>query len=78
MRTNVNFLRKVIFDPTYEEECISSCIMNIIVKDDQVCSVHKPGGAAISDEDLLNCLEKSKERAKDISKLINKALKSLR
>ncbi|XP_044748617.1 exosome complex component RRP43-like [Coccinella septempunctata] len=70
--------KMTLFDPTHEEESISSCTLNIVIKDDQICSVHKPGGAPICDDDLLNCIEKSKERAKEICELIDKAMQTFK
>lgn len=65
----------ILWDPTSEEESICSSIINIVVKDERLSSVHKPGGSPISDDDLLDCIEKSKERAGHIHKLIEEALK---
>ncbi|KAL3267488.1 hypothetical protein HHI36_011611 [Cryptolaemus montrouzieri] len=64
----------VLYDPTDEEESLCSSTFNIVVREDQLSSVHKPGGAPISDEKLFECIKVSKERASTICKLIETAI----
>lgn len=44
------------------------------MKDDELCSVLKPGGSPINDDILLDCIKVSKDRGKLLNKLIETAL----
>lgn len=68
---------KILIDPTVDEEDLSTSLITIVVKDEELCFVHKPGGTAITEERLLECVEESKKRASVIEKIVETALKSL-
>lgn len=61
-------------DPTQEEESLSAGVITVVVKDDELCSVLKPGGSPISEEDLLICIAKGIERGSLVTKLVNSAV----
>lgn len=67
----------MLADPTIEEENLCTGIITVVIKDDEICCVHKPGGTSLSDEDFFSCIEKSKSRVVPIKKLINTAVESL-
>jgi exosome complex component RRP43 len=64
-------------DPTNEEESLSSGIVTVVVQGDVLCSVHKPGGSALTESQLQECISGATNRAQYINKLVNTALKSL-
>lgn len=55
--------------------CTGSLV--IVLKDEELCCVHKPGGSPLPEEEILKCVEKSKERVPHIKNLIETALKEL-
>lgn len=61
-------------DPTTDEESLCSGIITIVLKDAELCCVHKPGGSPLTDEELLKCIEKAKERVPYIKGLIESVL----
>lgn len=61
-------------DPTQEEENLSSGLITVVVKDDELCSILKPGGSPIPDDDLSTCIKIAKKRASLLNKLIETAL----
>jgi hypothetical protein len=78
--TFINFCsssKTLLTDPTNEEEGLSSGIVTIVVQEDKLCSVHKPGGSPLTDSQLQECIGGAMKRAEHINKLINTALKSL-
>ncbi|KAK9693207.1 3prime exoribonuclease family, domain 2 [Popillia japonica] len=64
----------ILTDPTHEEESLCSGIITIVVKDSELCSVLKPGGSTVAEEDLLMCIAKGIERGSLVSKLVNNAV----
>jgi len=75
----VCFIFSEIFltDPTNEEESLSSGIVTVVVQGDALCSVHKPGGSALTESQLQECISGAMNRAGYINKLVNTALESL-
>ncbi|KAK9875851.1 hypothetical protein WA026_009638 [Henosepilachna vigintioctopunctata] len=69
------FDKNILYDPTQEEENLSSCTFNVVLMEDKLCSVHKPGGTPISEQNLMECIEVSKQRTNTICELIDIALK---
>lgn len=51
--------------------------MTIVVQGDKLCSVHKPGGSALTESQLQECISGAVKRAEHVNELINTALKSL-
>lgn len=68
------FEDKIITDPTAEEEDLSSGLITIVVKEKELCSVHKPGGSPISEEKLYDCIQETIKRADLLNTLINTAI----
>lgn len=68
----------MLTDPTDEEENLCNGVQHIIVKDEELCSVLKPGGSPLSDELLLKCISSSKERFAHVIQLIDTALKDIK
>ncbi|XP_066252249.1 exosome complex component RRP43-like [Euwallacea similis] len=66
----------ILVDPSIEEEDLGSGTVTIVVKEDELCCVHKPGGTPLSEEDLLKLIEKSKKRGSSVRELINAAVKN--
>jgi len=68
------FEDQIITDPTCEEEDLSSGLITIVVKNGELCSVHKPGGNPISEEKLMGCIQETIKHAKLLTTLINTAV----
>jgi exosome complex RNA-binding protein Rrp42 (RNase PH superfamily) len=73
----LSFSEILLTDPTNEEESLSSGVMTIVVQGDKLCSVHKPGGSALTESQLQECISGAVKRAEHVNELINTALKSL-
>ncbi|XP_018572080.1 exosome complex component RRP43-like [Anoplophora glabripennis] len=67
----------ILADPTADEENLCSGIVTIVLNGDKLCCVHKPGGSALTEEELFDCVEKSKKRLPSIENLIEAALKNV-
>ncbi|CAH0560452.1 unnamed protein product [Brassicogethes aeneus] len=67
----------ILTDPTVEEENLCSGLVTIVLNADEVCCVHKPGGTALNEGQLFDCIQKSKKRSKYINELIVSAVKAL-
>ncbi|KAJ8922784.1 hypothetical protein NQ315_007819 [Exocentrus adspersus] len=65
----------ILVDPTVDEENLCSGILTIVLRGDEICSLHKPGGSPLTDEDLSSCIEKCKQRATSIKDLIKTVVK---
>ena len=68
---------KLLLDPTdEEEECSESSVTIVLCKvatDNEICHVHKPGGAGISPDKLHQCIALAKKHSKTIKRLIDTA-----
>ncbi|XP_076178085.1 exosome complex component RRP43 [Ptiloglossa arizonensis] len=63
----------LIADPTDEEESLCLGRLTIVMNEEKICCVHKPGGIPISHNLFSKCLAKSKKRAELVRSLINTA-----
>lgn len=71
--------RKILLsDPTEEEENLSSGTIHFVVTGEELCSVHKPGGSPLSDEQFVKCIQLSKEHSAYVVKLINTAINCMK
>ncbi|KAF5296261.1 hypothetical protein FQA39_LY12598 [Lamprigera yunnana] len=68
------FEDKIITDPTAEEEDLSSGLITVVVKDKELCSIHKPGGSPISEEKLFDCIQETIKHADLLITLVNTAI----
>ncbi|XP_076667794.1 exosome complex component RRP43 [Andrena cerasifolii] len=66
----------LIADPTDDEESLCLGRLTIVMDEEKICCIHKPGGIPISHNLFLNSLAKSKKRAKLVRSLINTAISS--
>lgn len=64
----------ILTDPTQEEENLCAGIITVVVKDDELCSVLKPGGIPVPDDELSKCIKIAKNRASLLNKLVETAL----
>jgi RNase PH-related exoribonuclease len=71
------FSEILLTDPTNEEESLSSGVVTVVVQEDMLCSVHKPGGSSMAESQLQECISGAMKRAEYINKLVNTALESL-
>lgn len=69
------FREQILADPTAEEESLASGSITVVVVNDHVSSVHKPGGTPISVDKLDDCINETKKQAKYLTGLINKVLR---
>ncbi|KAJ8949834.1 hypothetical protein NQ318_000533 [Aromia moschata] len=76
--TFVIFDDKIILaDPTVDEENLCTGIITIVLKGDDLCCIHKPGGSPLTEEELFEYIGKSKKRAPLINNLIEAALENI-
>uniref|UniRef100_A0A3B3DJ70 Ribosomal RNA-processing protein 43 n=1 Tax=Oryzias melastigma TaxID=30732 RepID=A0A3B3DJ70_ORYME len=69
----------LIVDPTADEESLSTARLSVVTdEDDRLCSLHKPGGTSLSAEKLQTCINRATARQREIQKLMEKVLKSVK
>lgn len=69
----------IIVDPTTEEESLSTALLTVVTdEEDRLCAVHKPGGTSLSAEKLQHCINRAVTRNKEISKLLDKVMESMK
>lgn len=71
------FSKIILADPTLDEENLCVGIVTIVLNGEELCCVHKPGGSPLTEEELFDCIEKSKKRLPSIQNLIKTALNNL-
>lgn len=74
MKITYVFSKLILADPTNEEEMLCTGILTITESGAGLCSVHKPGGSPLSDEQIEDCMNSTKKRATLIYKCLNIAL----
>lgn len=67
----------LIADPTDDEESLSLAKLTIVLDEEAVCCIHKPGGIPVSQHLFIQSLAKSKRRADLVRSLINTAVLSM-
>lgn len=65
----------IITDPNAEEEHLSTTLVTVAICDGEICLVHKPGGSALTSEQLETCLKQSLQRETSIKQLLETVLK---
>lgn len=60
----------LVADPTDDEESLSLARLSIVMDDEKICCIHKPGGVPISRQMLGKSMAKSKARAKLVRSLM--------
>ncbi|XP_076635398.1 exosome complex component RRP43 [Colletes latitarsis] len=68
----------LIADPTDEEESLCLGKLTIVMDEEKICCIHKPGGIPISHNLFSKSLAKSKKRAELVRSLIIAAISSTR
>ncbi|XP_010901892.2 exosome complex component RRP43 [Esox lucius] len=69
----------MIVDPTAEEETLSTAIITVVMDEEKhLCALHKPGGTSLSGEKLQDCINRTTIRHKEVHKLINKVIQSVK
>lgn len=68
------FFSFILADPTSEEENLCTGIVSVVVTNNNLCLVHKPGGSPLSEKDLEYCINKTKNKVSLTKELINTAL----
>eukprot|EP00112_Aurelia_sp_Birch-Aquarium-sp1_P017878 Seg419.4 transcript_id=Seg419.4/GoldUCD/mRNA.D3Y31 product="Exosome complex component RRP43" protein_id=Seg419.4/GoldUCD/D3Y31 len=62
----------LIADPTDEEEALATGVVTVVtLEDGQLCSVNKPGGCAVSEDILRQCIERALDRGHEIRTIID-------
>lgn len=64
-----------MIDPTIDEEDVCAGLITIVTKNNELCSVHKPGGSTITANQLYDCIEVSQKRSKKIESVIESEIK---
>uniref|UniRef100_A0A3B4AYZ6 Ribosomal RNA-processing protein 43 n=1 Tax=Periophthalmus magnuspinnatus TaxID=409849 RepID=A0A3B4AYZ6_9GOBI len=68
----------MIVDPTAEEESLLTAQLTVVTDEhERLCSVHKPG-SSLSGEKLQECITRAVVRQREIQKLIDKVLQSVK
>uniref|UniRef100_A0A665VNQ5 Ribosomal RNA-processing protein 43 n=1 Tax=Echeneis naucrates TaxID=173247 RepID=A0A665VNQ5_ECHNA len=69
----------LIVDPTSDEESLVTAQLTVVTDDEgRLCSVYKPGGTSVSGEKLQQCINQATARQREIQKLINKVISSVK
>ncbi|XP_028655112.2 exosome complex component RRP43 isoform X1 [Erpetoichthys calabaricus] len=69
----------LIVDPTSDEENLSTGFITVVIdEEEKLCTVHKPGGTPLSNEKLQDCINRAITRNKEVCKLLNKVMKSMK
>ncbi|KAM9333014.1 exosome complex component RRP43 [Pholidichthys leucotaenia] len=69
----------LIVDPTAEEESLSTARLTVVTdEEDRLCHLHKPGGTSLSGENLQECISRATARQREIQKLIDKVVHSMK
>ncbi|XP_059153266.1 exosome complex component RRP43-like [Physella acuta] len=68
----------LLVDPTSEEESLSTGALTIITEGHNLCSIYKPGGTPLSDEQLNTCIERAFTRGKEATKLLEATFSSVK
>ncbi|CAD5120445.1 DgyrCDS9015 [Dimorphilus gyrociliatus] len=67
----------IIMDPTLEEENLCNGSFTITLnKEDDICSLFKPGGTELDNQKLQNCLKHCKRRVNSVRSLMQNAVSS--
>ncbi|KAK9308239.1 hypothetical protein QLX08_001708 [Tetragonisca angustula] len=68
----------LVADPTDDEESLCLGRLTIVMNEDKICCIHKPGGIPISQDLFLKSLTKCKKRAELIRSLIDAAVSTIK
>ncbi|CAL7946219.1 unnamed protein product [Xylocopa violacea] len=68
----------LIADPTDDEESLCLGRLTIVMNEEKICYIHKPGGIPISQDLFLKSLNKCKRRVELVRSLIDAAISSIK
>lgn len=69
----------LIVDPTGEEEHLSTGTLTVVTDEDgKLCCLHKPGGSGLTGAKLQDCMSRAVTRHKEVSKLLDEVIQSMR
>ncbi|XP_043577935.1 exosome complex component RRP43-like isoform X1 [Bombus pyrosoma] len=68
----------LVADPTDDEESLCLGRLTIVMNEEKICCIHKPGGISISQDLFLKSLSKCKKRAELIRSLIDAAISTIK
>uniref|UniRef100_A0A8K9UKW5 Exoribonuclease phosphorolytic domain-containing protein n=1 Tax=Oncorhynchus mykiss TaxID=8022 RepID=A0A8K9UKW5_ONCMY len=70
----------LVVDPTAEEESLCTSTITVVTDEEEgLCAPHKPGGGtSLSGEKLQDCISRATTRHREICKLIDKFLQSVK
>ncbi|XP_042305688.1 exosome complex component RRP43 [Sceloporus undulatus] len=69
----------MVVDPTAEEEDLATGVITVVTDEEgKLCSVHKPGGSALTGAKLQDCVSRATARQKEVRKLMDKVIKSVK
>ena len=65
------FEESLLLDPTDEEEALAQTVITVVLtSENEVCHVHKPGGAPVSHEIMQQCINFAKKNFKKVEHFI--------
>ncbi|XP_075055114.1 exosome complex component RRP43 [Mixophyes fleayi] len=69
----------ILVDPTDEEEGLATGLLTIVIDEDgKLCTIRKPGGSALSAEQLQDCISRAVTRHKEVQTLLDDVLLSVK
>lgn len=74
LNTFFSYSNVIITDPNTEEETLSTTQVTIALCNGEICLIHKPGGSALTSEQLEVCLAQALEREISIKSLLESVL----
>jgi len=67
----------LLVDPTREEELLATGAVTVVTEGQDLCSILKPGGSPLSDEQMQLCVERAFTRGREATALITDTLCSV-
>lgn len=67
----------LLVDPTNEEERLATGAVTVITEGENLISIYKPGGSALTDDQLDTCIDRAMERSTEAARLIQETLYSI-
>ncbi|CAG5135188.1 unnamed protein product [Candidula unifasciata] len=67
----------LLVDPTREEESMATGAVTIVTEGDNLCSIYKPGGTPLTENQIDNCIERAFTHGREVCRLIEDTLLSV-
>ncbi|XP_059490534.1 exosome complex component RRP43-like isoform X3 [Neocloeon triangulifer] len=67
----------ILADPSEEEESLSSGTITCVMTGADLCTVHKPGGCRLNEQQVSECISKSQKRWQSLKGMVEASMKSV-